>query len=166
MTATATTKAAHDVARSIMLEAVARVAGKDHDRAVVPPGSFPFEFAISGTVGNRDVSAAYSGTLNVDPDGIATPSTPYQDIAVFLLSKMNAATQATCLEAIAAGEFGSKEEVKTAKSAVAHACKQFRERKQAAAPKTKSGNVKAVYEAAGAAIVESAAEPASRRKAG
>ena len=166
MTATTTNaKAAHDVARSILLEAVARVAGKDHDRATVPAGAFPFEFRLDGRVGNRDVSESYSGTLTVDPDGVATPSTPYQDIAVFLLSKMNAATQAACLEAIAAGDFSGGDEIKAAKSAVATACKQYRQQEQAANPKTKSGNVKAIFEREEADDAATA-KPARSRKAG
>jgi len=141
---TATTR--NTIARDILLEAVARVAAKDHDRGQIIPGEYPFAFTVAGTVGKREISESYKGSLKVDSDGVATPSTPYQDIAVFLLSKMNATTQAACLDAIAVGDFGNGEQTKQAKSAISAACKQYREQESANNPKTKLGSVKPTFQ--------------------
>jgi hypothetical protein len=165
--------AQHKVATAILLEAVERIAGKEHSRDdITEPGSYDFDVTISGHAGVRELSMAFAGTLQVDADGVKTPSTPYQQIAGYLLGKLNDATRQVCLTAIASGEFAADD---STKSLFESACKQWRERTAAANPERKRGNVKPTYHsvdvtatAATAAAESAPATPTTRkqRKAG
>jgi hypothetical protein len=162
--------AQHKVATAILLEAVQRIADKEHSRDdITDPGSYEFDVTISGHAGVRELSMAFAGTLQVDPDGTKTPSTPYQQIAGYLLGKLNDATRQVCLTAIAGGEF---EADAATKALFESACKQWRERTAAANPERKRGNVKPTYHSvdvtATAAAESAPATPTTRkqRKAG
>lgn len=143
--------ATHQVARAIMLEAAERVLGKEHSRDDVMPGSFAFDFVLTGRVEGREIEpVAFGGTLTVNSDGVATPTTPYKDLAAFVLSKANDATRNACLAAIAAGDFTADPAIV---AAFDNACKQYREMAKAANPQRKRGDVRPVYQAVEAPVV-------------
>lgn len=162
-----TTKPAnqHPIARAVLMEAAERIIGKEHSRDDLMPGSFPFEFTISGKAGERAFSEPYAGTLGVGEDGIKTPSISWQAVAASLLASMNEATQAARLADIAAGRFLEADE--GLKGRIDAAAKQWREATKSATPERKRGDVKPVYAAVEAATVEMPpTKPAKVRKAG
>jgi hypothetical protein len=160
----------HKTALAILLEAAQRVADKEHSRDDVTAGAWNFNFTITGEVGfagnpgTRELTASYAGTLNVGEDEDKTPTTPYKEVAAFLLSKMNEATRAVCLTAVAAGEFAADNSTVALFDA---ACKQWREAEKARNPERKRGSVKPTYHSVDV-TAEAAIQPtpAKKRKAG
>lgn len=146
-----TVNGTHQVTRAILAEAAERVLGKEHSRDDVLPGTYPFDFQLTGHVGKREVTLAYAGNLTVDEDGIATPATPYKDLLAMVLGKVNDATRATCIAAIASGDVTADPAIV---SALDLACKQWREREKSANPQRKRGNVKPVYSPADVVVID------------